>query len=906
MPKRIVFFFIGFVILASLAYYGFNRWKGSREKVDLWTLVPDDAALVLETQNHQELMEHLQETELWQSFSLLPFAQRFEEDMAYLDSISPGSQRLTRFLNEKNILTSLHVTGKTEVAFVFYVPVSSVGEHRFLRTLSENINKSDIFEEDSRDYQGMLLTDIKNNRNGRSFTYFTYHNNIILSESPVLVEEIVRRITRGKPKSIAAEFQNTNYLNQPEVYANVFVNYRALPDLLGLFLEEKLMPEVRYLSTLCQNGMLELKLERNKIFLNGFSTPELLKNSLHREMEPQKPQPLGVRAYLPNRTAMLLHFGLQEIERLRQQQATNKSVYAATLDSLAQTLSDEAALAYMESSSVSQSPEKVAYAHMANPALAQRLLDKLSAQVAGAKKQKPFVEKYGSYTIQLVNVPDLPQQLLGRVFQGFEQSYVVQVDDYLLIAEEMTTLRQLLDDISDENVWGKSVAQKAFLEETLQEANLSLFLNTVNAWYLLNRYTTDEDRENLLQNATLIKRFSQVSLQFSIVEGRYYTSLVIRRPDQSKATGQQAFEEEKSIVFDKRLDTRPFPVQNAVDRSREVVVQDSANVLINVTASGQRGWVDSVGTSLRSGIKQIEYGPDKKLRFLFITANRIHAVNNQGQSLENFPFNVPDSLSLQHLAVFDYENNGNYRLLVDDNMGNLYMYNMQGAAVQGWQPRRMDYRLAAEPQHLRVGGRDVILVLLENGYVYALNREGETYPGFPINLKSPLTSGAVAKVGADLKRTEVTAVTRYGSVITFNLQGRVLNREQLLRPSKRAMFELVPESSNGRSFIIVRQEQGKVAVFDQDLKEVFEKRYVTSASKIVQYFHFGGDHKVYAITETGPQKTYLYNAEGSLIGNRTLENNQPVTIYYNETANNYTLYLTSGKQLKKMQFRVGE
>lgn len=352
MPKRIVFFFIGFVILASLAYYGFNRWKGSREKVDLWTLVPDDAALVLETQNHQELMEHLQETELWQSFSLLPFAQRFEEDMAYLDSISPGSQRLTRFLNEKNILTSLHVTGKTEVAFVFYVPVSSVGEHRFLRTLSENINKSDIFEEDSRDYQGMLLTDIKNNRNGRSFTYFTYHNNIILSESPVLVEEIVRRITRGKPKSIAAEFQNTNYLNQPEVYANVFVNYRALPDLLGLFLEEKLMPEVRYLSTLCQNGMLELKLERNKIFLNGFSTPELLKNSLHREMEPQKPQPLGVRAYLPNRTAMLLHFGLQEIERLRQQQATNKSVYAATLDSLAQTLSDEAALAYIDRKSV--------------------------------------------------------------------------------------------------------------------------------------------------------------------------------------------------------------------------------------------------------------------------------------------------------------------------------------------------------------------------------------------------------------------------------------------------------------------------------------------------------------------------------------------------------------------------
>ncbi|RIJ37019.1 hypothetical protein [Pontibacter oryzae] len=906
MPKRIVFFFIGFVILASLAFYGFNRWKDSREKVDLWALVPEDAALVLETNNHQALMEHLRETELWQSFSLLSFAQRFEEDMAYLDSISPGNERLTRFLDEKEILTSLHVAGKTEVAFVFYVPVASVGEHRFLRTLTENINKSDVFEEESREYQGVLLTDITNKRNGRSFTYFTYHNNIILSHSPVLVEEIVRRIGRGKPTSIIAGFKSTNYLNQPEVYANVFVNYRVLPDLLGLFLKEDVMPQVRYLATVCQNAMLELKLERDKIFINGFSTPEPLKNTLHSKLVPKKPQPLGVKAYLPNRTAILLHFGAQQLAQLRQPQPENKSAYATTVDSLAQTFSQEVALAYLESNSVSQRPDKITLAHTSSPAQTQRLLSILSQQIATAKQQKPFSEKYGSYTIQLLNVPELPQQLFGKVFKGFEQSYVVQVDDYLLISEEMAPLRHLLDDISDENVWSKSAAQKTFLEETLQEANFSLYFNTVNAWYMLNRYTTDEERENLLQNASLIKRYSQVSLQFSVVENRYYTSLVIRRPDQSKTAGQNIFEGESNLTFDHRLDTRPFAVQNAVDRSREVVVQDSANILINITAAGKRGWVDTVGTALRSDVKQVEYGPDKKLAYLFATANRIHAINNQGQSLENFPFNVPDSLSLQHLAVFDYEKDGDYRLLVDDNMGNLYMYNMQGAAVQGWQPRRMDYRLAAEPQHLRVGGRDVILVLLENGYVYALNRNGDTYPGFPINLKSPLTSGAMAKVGADLKRTQVTAVTRYGNVITFNLQGKVLNQEQLMRPSKRALFELVPEGSNGRSFIIVRQEQGKVAVFDQDLKEVFEKRYVTSASKIVQSFHFGGDAKVYTITETGPQKTYLYDASGNLIGNRTFENRHPVTIYYNETANNYTLYRVFKNQLKKINFRIGE
>ncbi|MCJ8165241.1 hypothetical protein MKJ04_10335 [Pontibacter sp. E15-1] len=905
MPKRIVFYFIGFVMVASLAFYGFNRWKDSREKVDLWTLVPESAVLVLETNNHAALIQHLRETGLWESFSILPFAQRLEEDLAALDSVAPGSQRLSRFLDEKDILTSLHVVGKADVGYVYYVPVATVAEHRFLRTLTENIGKSDVYQEETREYQGILLTDIANTRLGTRFTYFTYHNNIVLSPSAVLVEEIVRRVSREQTESLAGEFRNTSYLGKPQVYANVFVNYRTLPDFLGLFLKQEVMPQVRYLSSLTQSAMLELKLERDKIFLNGFSSPEKLKNSLHQLMQSQKPQLFGLKAYLPSRTALLLHFGLAEIARLRLPRKENTSVYAVTVDSLAKSLSEEAALVFLESPSISAIPEKVAFAHVANPAATEKLVGSLSMQLATARKQKPVTEQYGNYTIQLLNVPELPAELLGKAFSGFEQSYVVQVGDYLLLSERAATLRTVLNDISEENVWGKSVMQKAFLEQTLQEANFSLYLNSVNAWYMLNRYVEDTEREDLLQNASLIKQFNQLSLQFSKVEQQYYTSLVIRRPSRGNSgAGQDIFASEQTLSFGSRLETRPFPVQNPNDRSREVVVQDSAGVLHNISANAQRGWVDSLGVSIRGTILQAEMGPEQKLRYLFATANHIHALNEQGQELENFPFNLGDSLSIQHLAVFDYENDRNHRLLIDDSMGNLYMYDSRGAAVQGWQPRRMDYRLATAPQHLRVGGRDVIVVVLENGYIYALNRQGDTYPGFPINLKSPVTGSIAVNIGADLRRTTLTSVTRYGSVVTFNLQGKVLNREQLYRPSKRAMFELEPEGSQGRSSIIVRQEQGKVTVFDQDLNQVFEKRYVTSAPKIVQYFNFGGANRIYAITETGPQKTYLYDAEGNLIGNRILESSQPVTLYYNEASNRYTLYKVFRRELKQIDFKL--
>ncbi|MCC9168734.1 hypothetical protein [Pontibacter harenae] len=907
MTKRILFFFIGFVVLASLAYYGFGRWQSSREKVDLWELVPENAAFVVETNNHNALLEHLRQTDLLESISVLPSIQKFQENMAWLDSIAPGNERLSRFLDNKNILTSAHIVEASGMEFVYYVPVSTVGEHRFVRTLTENIEKSRVFSQESHDYQGYLVTDVTNSQLEATYSFFSYHNNIILSASPLLIEEIIRRLNRENITSITADFKNTNYLDQPDVYANVFVNYRVMPDLMSLFMQDDIMPEIRYLSSLCRNGMLQLKLEPNRIFVNGFSNPETLSKTLYSRLQQQKPKPLHVKAYLPTRTAVLLHFGAAELARLRVQPRKIKAepTYTATLDSLASSFSEEAAIAYMESDNVNAKPEKIVYMRMVNAEATTNLLSELNRQVSAANKQEVSGENYGSSQLLQINIPDLPALLFGTPFSGFKECYAVQVEDYMIFASEVATLRKLLDDIASDNVWAKSVQQQAFLEETLQEANFSIFINTVNAWYVMSRYMTESSREDLLQNASLIKRFNQVSLQFSSKDQQYYTSLLFRRQGAAVvATNSNGFSEDYRLTFNNRLVSKPMPVQNAIDKSLEVVVADSANVLHNITAGGKAGWRDTLNSGVISNIKQITYGPDNRLYSVFATSRRIHALDNQGKSLVNFPFNLGDTLRLQHLGVFDYEKNGNYRLLADDHLGNLYMYDIRGNSIQGWQGLRMDYKLAAAPRHIRVGGLDVILIVLENGYVYALNPQGETYPGFPISLRSAVASDVFAKEGADLRRTEVTTVTRYGEAISFNLQGRILRRQQLPRPSKRALFEMVLDDSE-RSYIVVRQEQGRVTVYNQELKDVFEKRYVTSAAKLVQYFHFGGDKKIYAITELGPQKTYLYNAEAKLIGGRSLESSQPVTVYFNDATNNYSLFKVYRREMQRLNFRLG-
>lgn len=912
MQKRLFFILVSLVVVGTLVFYLYNKWTEAQERVNLWTLVPEDAVFVVETNNHDALVAHLKETELWDNLANLSYVERFQENFQLLDSLAPGQDRLGRFLSTKSVLTSVHVIGKTDFDFVYYLPVNTVGEHRFIRTFVENLATNPVFRQEQREYQGFQVTDIRHLATGDQLSFFSFHNNLILSATPFLLEEIIRRINRGQLESPARDHKNINYLAEEDVHAHVFVNYQNLPAFLGLLFQNTLHRDIAFLSSLCRSSMLEFKLEQNKIFLNGFSNPETVPDALYARLQGQDPRTLSLRDVVPARTALLLHFGLDVLSSLRPPQQEARLVAgsppgnlsAATVDSLARTFTREAAICYLEAYSTKVPPEKVVFAHTANPDATANLLQRLIRQASTVPENPVHHERLGDHSMHLISSPELPAALFGEVFSGFEQSFVAHVGNYVVFAEDVGTLRSVLTDIQAEEVWGKSVGQKDFLEETLHEANFSVFVNTVNAWNILTRYVTDDRRAGMLRHGNLIRKFNQVSLQYSLVEDQYYTSVLFRHQENEteSGAGMEVFQVENAASFEQRLVTQPFYLRPAGDRTADILVQDSSYRLHAVSTAGKTVWTDSVGAPIAGAIHQADITGDGRLNYIFASSNKIHCLDRSGKTVENFPFNLNDTLRVQRLAVFDYDQNRNFRLLVDDNLGNLYMFDTQGNTISGWQPRRMEYRLATAPQHFKINGRDVILVLLENGYVYALNRQGQAYPGFPFNLKSPLRSGAFARPGASFRKSQFTVVTEMGEVVVFNLEGELLRQDQLLRPSRNTWFELVPETG-GKSFIIARQDQGSVTLFDQDRSQVLEHRFVTSARKHVQYHHFGGDRKIYTLIERGPQKTYLFNNRGQLIGDRAIENALPVSIVYNDANTRYYLYKAHKNELSTVVFK---
>ena len=903
--SRKLLIIIGIIaLLAGVGAFIYLRWTEAQQKVNLWTLVPHDAVLIWESNDNNAFFDHLKTTDIWETVSQARYVQQLQENLAELDSTSGQERTLGNFLKNKPVLTSLHVVNNNDFDLVFYVPVNNVNEHRYMRTIIESLEKSERYSFSNREYQGHQLTDIRNAASGKELSYFTYRNNIVLSSSPNLIEEIVRNIERGVLTSPAGEMAGTGYISQPDVWANVWLNYKQIPVFLSLFLTDRLHNDLTFLFSLCRSGMLELKLSEDKLLMNGFSEPDTTGMAMGSQMRMLSSQPLSLSNVVPARAAMVVFFGGEKL-RL-QSEETAKPLpedKALTLlaDSIRRQIGNEIAFCLLDTYNPSGNPDKLLFAKVSRANVLGPLLEEAEKQLSPGIETETFSGK----PIRLLNSAQLPQRIFGSLFKGFEQTYFYQTGDYVVMAEDLHAMRALLIDISNESVWGKSVAQKAFLEQAQQDANLSIFVNTVNSWNMLLRYLDPERKQDVVKNASLVKRFSQLSMQFSRQENQYYTSIILRHQFPRGAAAQNlAFEEITSTTFATKLFSQPYPAQNPANKSPEVLLQDSAFALHLVTAEGKKIWHDSIGAQLIGPVKMVT-GKSGMANYIFATSNQIFSIDREGKYGINYPFNLSDSVQLKHLTVADHGGKGDYSYIAADFRGDVYWFDQSGNLLEGWQPRRLGQPLAAAPIYLRVGGQPVILTILDNGNVLAFNRYGETFPGFPFSLKAATRGGTYMRIGPSLAKTTFTVVTVSGEVITFNLLGDIVRREQMVKASRSSRFELVPEHL-GNSYLLARQDLGKLTLYDPDLRVVLEKSYVTSAPKDIQYFHFGADRKLYVIVERGPQKTYLYEASGQLLGKRPVQNVHPLDVKANEAARTYQFFIVNGNKLQLLSANASD
>ena len=75
------------------------------------------------------------------------------------------------------------------------------------------------------------------------------------------------------------------------------------------------------------------------------------------------------------------------------------------------------------------------------------------------------------------------------------------------------------------------------------------------------------------------------------------------------------------------------------------------------------------------------------------------------------------------VSIFDYEKNRNYRFVFTVE-NSITMFDSKGKRVRGFKPDIFDSTIINSPNHIRIDGKDFIIVQLENSDLKILDRRG--------------------------------------------------------------------------------------------------------------------------------------------------------------------------------------
>jgi hypothetical protein len=285
-----------------------------------------------------------------------------------------------------------------------------------------------------------------------------------------------------------------------------------------------------------------------------------------------------------------------------------------------------------------------------------------------------------------------------------------------------------------------------------------------------------------------------------------------------------------STSIESKISQGPNAVRNHLNGSMEWIVQDKKHNLILINTSGKSTWTRPIGSPIQFPIRQVDLYKNSRLQMAYTTKNGFEVIDRNARPVPPFSSTLNNPLPL---AVFDYENSRDYRLvLIDQNK--LELRDRKFSKVSGFIRTKANLNYA--PKHIRIGTRDYITMVEKSGKLLLLDRRGN------IRIKTPndlLMSSDVylhqnGFVGLDNKnrlfRIEINGKISYRTLpfeTPYQVRARgknlVLVTENKLEINGRLLeldFGLYGEPSihvvNNRTLIsLVDEQEEKVYVFDR-------------------------------------------------------------------------------------------
>tara|TARA_A100000171_G_C2136657_1_gene150768 strand:- start:1753 stop:4374 length:2622 start_codon:yes stop_codon:yes gene_type:complete len=866
-------------VSAAVGYIYFFEKDGDTE---IQKLIPANSLALITIDNVSNAINEYSDFPWWDEASSLPFINALTEANTKIDSLVKAGVLQSK-INENPVYMSFHLTSNNRIEPLFFI-----GSDGF-EWLPTNIkklanlwfNKELLFE--SRIFNEKLIyeADVQQSKWG----FISLGNYLVISTNSVLLEDVIRAEEDESNRLVKSEMK----VDENQKGVNLLLNTDRIGRLKNVFTSST-EPSRNQLK-----GLINITVEPSNegLTFNGISvTGQNLDQRLPSNAI------VNVENFIPSSASFVRWFGLEE--------GQNSSLNGFDIASFLKLQNSEVCEVNIVLGANAMS--QVLLSEVSDVSEISNMLEDIS-KASRAEGDTLFTESFINNEIRFVNNGQFLAKTYGERYQKSGKPYYAFFNNVMLISDNIDALKTVLIDYDAENTWGRIPEKRRYLDNLVQEANITQ-LNNFEYYLdpLVNSFNP-KWKAFFKEHIQLFSSFDNFNFQINEASNRLIVSAELTFNESVKGTvarntnsSTEPVNREVGLNLvtnaygNSKLITKPYIVKNHVNNEQEVAFQDELHQLYLVDRTGNILWKKQLEGKINGAIEQVDFYANRKLQYLIFTDSAVHLIDRNGDDVEGFPAPFNTELPVVQYSVVDYDNSKNYRYATTDRRGNVYLLRKEGEMLEGWAPKVIGSALRAAPEHVRIRGRDCFVIVETNGNVHLLNRRGEEYPGFPYNTDKRISGDYFIQQGPSFNESYIKILSEDGELLSLDFNGTVKGRNQMVKPSVSSRFIAVRDKLN-TGLLTVRKDNNQFTVFDEKAQRKFDHDFKGQGDWVFEYYNFRNDSELYVAQNLATGDLVILDDQGKEIFSKEAFSTNPVGILYYQNKREYELFVNFDNQM---------
>ena len=672
---------------------------------------------------------------------------------------------------------------------------------------------------------------------------------ILLSSSVSLLREADHAIEKGSDVRDLPGFSRI-LLASGENEDKVFVVFENLPGLLKPLLTRDRMELAGSIARLAGSGGGDIYMNEDGLVLSGFTESTDSSDFLYR-FKYLTPGEFQTNKILPAGTGLfetVVYDG-----RIIPVPSDNSSRPAFILASAIRNfIGDEITRVYIDIRENDVSQNNLIIYKLNDPFLAEQAF----LEATGPNIDVMFFAPDDQFRIAVYKVPFTG--LIKAFVPGFagnsNDSLVAFYDNFMITGSSFKTIARLLYDNVLNNTLANDLAYRDFEGSLPSRSGYLLFCVPARIINYLEGILNDEIISSLRENRSSINKIQAAGYQLAASNNMIYNSISVRFKEEAT--------EESSTEWETLLDTtagiKPFFFVNHMTGEQEIFVQDLRNNVYLINAAGRVLWKVLLRERIEGSVYMIDYYRNGKLQLLFSGRNFLHLLDRNGNYVNRYPVRLRSPAS-NSLALFDYDNNGNYRIFIAGVDRLVYSYDKSGNVVKGWKPFRTAGLVEPRVSYFQVSGKDYLAVS-DDKSLYLLDRYGNRRVTFRETVERAPGSALNLNEGSE---SFLVCTSNNGTIQQIYFDGTV-KKINIRNFSSGHSFDIFDIDGDGfDEYIFI--DSGILYLYDHNRAELFSRDLGSSRLEGPITFNFSTKDKKIGVLDADKNLIYLLDNKGEIM-----------------------------------------